>query len=168
MEVTAVKKILAGAVGGAAAIAVIFGAGPAVADNEYKGLTYAKVQERTGNRAVISSRTGSYLPTEECIVTGNRRASFLDSSGNGNAKILVDLNCNDTMTAGHPGYSVVTDQGKKAQQARELGNNLSNSFAKDQAAGKEPWCARNTDRCVQACQREGVKCSAELMEFLGL
>jgi hypothetical protein len=163
-----VKRLLAGAVGGAAALAVIFGAGPATADNEWKGQTYGKVSEWFNNNGrtppVIASRVGTYLPTEKCIITGNRTATY----GNGSRKILVDLNCNDTMTAGHPGYSVVTDQGKKAQKLRELGNNLSNGFAKDQAAGKQPWCERNAERCVEACQREGVKCSAELMEFLGL
>jgi hypothetical protein len=162
-----VKKILAGAVGGAAALAVIFGAGPAVADNEYKGLTYAKVQERTGNRAVISSRTGSYLPTEECIVTGNRRASFLDSSGNGNAKILVDLNCNDTLTAGHPGYSVATDQGKKAQQLKTAATNISTNYEKQTAAGKDPFCAEKAEYCQRVCQQAG-SCSEELLEYLGL
>jgi len=163
-----VKRLLAGAAAGVMAFGMILGAGPVSADNEYKGQTFERVQQRTGNRAVIASRTGSYLPTEQCIVTGNRRASFLDSSGNSSRKILVDLNCNDTMTAGHPGYSLATDQGKKAQRLRELGNNLSNNFAKEQAAGKQPWCERNAERCAEACQREGVKCSAELMKFLGL
>jgi hypothetical protein len=162
-----VKKILAGAVGGAAALAVIFGAGPAVADNEYKGLTYAKVQERTGNRAVISSRTGSYLPTEECIVTGNRRASFLDSSGNGNAKILVDLNCNDTMTAGHPGYSLATEQGQKAEQLKATGLNLSKNYENALKADKAPRCEGIYERCQQICQQAGT-CSDELLEYLGL
>ena len=157
------KKILAGAVSGAAALAVIFGAGPATADNEYKGLTYAKVQERTGNRAVISSRTGSYLPTEECIVTGNRRATY----GTGSAKILVDLNCNDIMTAGHPGYSVATDQGKKAQQLKTAATNISTNYEKQTAAGKDPFCAEKAEYCQRVCTQAG-SCSAELLEYLGL
>ncbi len=161
------KKILAGAVGGAAALTVIFGAGPAVADNEYKGLTYAKVQERTGNRAVISSRTGSYLPTEECIVTGNRRASYLDSSGNSSRKILVDLNCNDSMNMGHPGYSVATDQGKKAQQLKQSATNISTNYAKAIESGKPPACEARFERCQQICQQAGT-CSDELLEYLGL
>ena len=156
------KKILAGAVSGAAALAVIFGAGPAVADNEYKGLTYAKVQERTGNRAVISSRVGSYLPTEECIVTGNRRATY----GTGGAKILVDLNCNDTMTAGHPGYSVATDQGKKAQQLKETGVNLSKNYTSALKADRAPQCEKFYQRCQQICQQAGT-CSQELLDYLG-
>jgi hypothetical protein len=158
-----VKKILAGAVSGAAAIAVIFGAGPAVADNEYKGLTFAKVQERTNNRAVISSRVGSYLPTEECIVTGNRRATY----GTGSAKILVDLNCNDTMTAGHPGYSVATDQGKKAQQLKQTAANISRNYEQATKDGKDPWCAERIERCQQVCQQSGT-CSPEVLDYLGL
>ena len=157
------KKILAGAVSGAAAIAVIFGAGPAVADNEYKGLTYAKVQERTGNRAVISSRVGSYLPTEECIVTGNRRATY----GTGGSKILVDLNCNDTMTAGHPGYSAASEQGKKAQQLKNTGVNLSKNYENALKADRAPRCEEIYQRCQQICQQAGT-CSQELLEYLGL
>lgn len=157
------KKILAGAVGGAAALTVIFGAGPAVADNEYKGLTYAKVQERTGNRAVISSRVGSYLPTEECIVTGNRRATY----GTGSAKILVDLNCNDLMTAGHPGYSVASAQGKKAAEIREQAATVTRWHQQAIDNGKDSWCAENAGRCVQICQ-QAQTCSPELLKFLGL
>jgi hypothetical protein len=168
-----VKKILAGAVSVAAALAVIFGAGPASADNEYKGLTFAQVQERTSNRAVISSRTGSYLPTEECIVTGNRRASFLDSSGNGNAKILVDLNCNDISAAyGHPGNSVTTPQGQKIQQRRESAAKLSENYAKALASGNESdaYCAKSAEiaaNCVRVCE-EARNCSAELLDYLGV
>lgn len=161
------KKILAGALGGAAALAVIFGAGPAVADNEYEGLTYAKVQERTNGRAVISSRVGSYLPTEQCIVTGNRRASYLDSSGNSSRKILVDLNCNDSMNMGHPGYSVATEQGQKAQQLKQSATNISNNYEKATEAGKPPICEARFERCQQICQQAGT-CSDELLEYLGL
>ena len=159
------KKILAGAVSGAAALAVIFGAGPAVADNEYEGQTYAQVQERTSNRAVIASRTGSYLPTEECIVTGNRSATY----GTGSAKILVDLNCNDTMTAGHPGYSVASEQGKKAQKLKDQAAYISNNYEKSVAAGKESasFCAEKFERCQQICQQAGT-CSQEVLEYLGL
>jgi hypothetical protein len=163
-----VKKTLAGAVGGAAALAVIFGAGSAGADNEYEGRTYAQVQGYTNNRAVIASRTGSYLPTEECIVTGNRRAKILDSSGNATTKILVDLNCNDTMTAGHPGYSVATDQGKKSQQLKQTAAKVSKAYEPAVAAGKDSWwCTDNFERCQQICEQAGT-CSQELLGYLGL
>ncbi len=164
------KKILAGAVSGAAALTVMFGAGPASADNEYQGLTYAKVQQSTGNRAVISSRVGSYLPTEECIVTGNRRASFLDSSGNSSRKILVDLNCNDKTAAnGHPG----TSQTKLDKQlVKRLGQakQISGDFAQATADGKPPYCAKGEDEnaaCIRICRDAGT-CSTELEDFLGL
>jgi hypothetical protein len=158
-----VKKILAGAVSGAAALAVIFGGGVASADNEYKGLTFAKVQERTNNRAVISSRVGSYLPTEECIVTGNRRATY----GTGGSKILVDLNCNDTMTAGHPGYSLATEQGRKAEQLKATGINLSKNYENALKADKAPRCEGIYERCQQVCRQAGT-CSQELLDYLGL
>lgn len=167
------KKILAGAVGGAAALAVIFGAGPAVADNEYQGRTYAQVQEWTKNRAVIASRTGSYLPTEECIVTGNRRAKILDSSGNATTKILVDLNCNDTMTAGHPGYSVATEQGQKAQKLKDTAASISSSYARREKLaenGQQPYCMlgeKEAQYCISVCEKSGT-CSQDLLEYLGL
>ncbi len=160
------KKILAGAVSGAAALTVIFGAGPATADNEYKGLTYAKVQETTGNRAVISSRVGSYLPTEECIVTGNRRATY----GTGSAKILVDLNCNDKTAAnGHPGTSAAK---LDKQLVKRLGQakQISGDFAQATADGKPSYCAKGEDEtaaCIRICRDAGT-CSAELKDFLGL
>ncbi len=166
------KKILAGAMGGAAALAVIFGAGSASADNEYQGRTYAQVQEGTRGKAVIASRVGSYLPTEKCIVTGNRRASFLDSSGNANAKILVDLNCNDPQSPGgdgsdHPGYSVATPQGRKMVQLKEAAASISGNYAKALAAGKSPRCEAQYQRCQQIC-RDAGSCSTELQEYLGL
>jgi hypothetical protein len=159
-----VKKILAGALGGAAALTAIFGAGPAVADNEYQGRTYAQVQEWTNNRAVISSRVGSYLPTEECIVTGNRTATY----GTGSSKILVDLNCNDTMTAGHPGYSVATEQGQKAQKAKQTAASISKAY--DGRGDKLTYCERGdkeSEYCRTICEQAGT-CSEGLMEFLGL
>jgi hypothetical protein len=165
-----VKKILAGAVGGAAALAVIFGAGPAGADNEYEGRTFAQLQNDYGNRAVIASRTGSFLPTEQCIVTGNRRAKILDSSGNVSTKILVDLNCNDPMTAGHGGYSAATEQGKKAALYKGFSENWSKDFLAKVEKGEEPYCASREDRtanCRAVCKFTGT-CAPELNDFLGL
>ncbi len=164
------KKFLAGALGGAAVFAVIFGAGPAGADDEYVGNTYAKAQERSGGRVVIASRTGSYLPTEECIVTSNRTASFADSSGNRNAKILADLNCNDPMSAGHPGYSAASEQGKKAASLKQFAKNISKDYASKLEKGETPYCGE-TDRRIEVCQnacRDSRSCSPELLEYLGL
>jgi hypothetical protein len=153
-----VKKILASAVGGAAALTVIFGSGPAVADNEWKGRTYEQVQGYTNGRAVIASRTGSYLPTEQCIVTGNRRATY----GTGQTKILVDLNCNDSYAgvSGHPGNSVVTEEGKRAQKV--LG------FIKAWNKGSTGGCtkdASSTKWCLTMCEKYGG-CSEETLQAL--
>ncbi len=116
-EVTAVKRsflVLAGAL--AAALVMLLGVGTSAANpyDPYYGATYAKVVERTGSgNSVIASRVGTYLPTDECIVTGSRRIVF-----NGSTRLLVDLNCNDQRSVGgdgndHPGISVTSPAGKK-------------------------------------------------------
>lgn len=162
------KRILASAVGGAAALTVIFGAGPASADNEYKGQTYANVQERTKGRAVIASRIGSYLQTEECIVTGNRRATY----GTGQTKILVNLNCNDPKSAGgdgrdHPGYSVASPEGRRMADLKETAQRISAGYAKAIDAGTAPACEARMRSCQRICAESGA-CSAELRQYLGL
>lgn len=161
------KRLLVGVVGGVAALSVIFGAGPASADNEYKGQTYEQVMKSTGNRAVIASRSGSYLPTEQCRVTGNRRATY----GNGETKLLVDLNCNDASALnGHPGNSVVTDAGKRALKWRGYARDFSANYAASIEAGKTPRCLANEDEmkgCLRLCKETG-ECSAELEEALGM
>lgn len=163
--------VLVGAI--AAALVMLLGAtGPASADNEYAGLTYEKVQQRTKNRAVIASRVGDYLPTEQCVVTGSRTATFLDTSGNNSGKILVHLNCNDPQAAGgdgsdHPGYSVATPQGRKMAQLKERAQRISTNYANAVKAGKPPACEKSFDGCKRICQQSGA-CSAELNEYLGL
>lgn len=156
----------------AAALVMVLGMASASADNEYKGLTYAKVMERTKNRAVIASRVGEYLPTEECIVTSSRRASFLDQSGNGSTKILVNLNCNDPKSAGgdgsdHAGYSVASPEGRKMEALKVRAGKLSDNYAKAVKAGKPPVCEKSFDGCKRICQQSGA-CSAELNAYLGL
>jgi hypothetical protein len=166
-----VRKILAGAVGGAAVVAAILGAGTAHADNEYAGLTYEKAAASIGNwggTVVIASRVGDYLPTAECLVTGSRSGNYLDSSGNGRgSQVLLHLNCNDTKTAGHPGYSVMTPQGKQAQQTRQTAESINENYAQATAAGEKSWCEENASQCAQFCEQAGL-CSAEVNELLGL
>lgn len=167
------KRILAGALGGVAVAMAIFGAGPANADNEYAGQTYGKAAASIsgyGGTAVIASRVGDYLPTEECIVTRSRSAKFLDSSGNAGSKVHLYLNCNDTQTAGHPGYSAATPTGKKALEAKQQSLSLSDDYAKAVAAGSTPACLKNDDNanyCTKLCTASKA-CSAELSEALGL
>ncbi len=166
------KRILAGALGGAAVAVAIFGAGPANADNEYAGQTYEKAEAQVsqyGGTAVIASRVGDYLPTAECLVTRSRAGNSLDSSGNSRGnQVYLYLNCNDvTAQAGHPGNSIASVEGKKAKALRDWGSNISSDFAKASAAGQESWCEKNTGNCKYACEQSGT-CSAEVLEYLGL
>jgi hypothetical protein len=164
-----VMKSLARGVGviGSAAMAVaLFGSGSASAVDEYKGLTYEQAAEYAGS-VKVASRVGQYLPTAQCIVTGSRTSSSLDSSGNYRGyTVLLDINCNDPMTAGHGGYSVMTPQGKEAQALKETGKDISTNYAQSLEAGQPSWCEENGDRCWDYCERSGT-CSDEVLEFLG-
>lgn len=158
------KKSLArgvGVIGSAAMAVVLFGAGSASAVDEYKGLTYEQVLQYTSN-VKVASRVGQDLPTAECIVTGSRNSSSLDSSGNYRGGLLLDLNCNDPMTE----YSVMTPQGKEAQALKETGKDISTNYAQSLEAGQPSWCEENGDRCWDFCERSGT-CSDEVLEFLG-
>jgi hypothetical protein len=122
-----VKKHLAigiGAVGAAAASFALFGSGIASATNEYAGQTYADASQAisdAGQSATIATRVGSFLPTDQCIVTGSHNASFLDSSGvNPGGRVLLYLNCNNTFaTAGVPGNSIGSPEGRAARSDYE-------------------------------------------------
>ena len=140
---------------------VLFGAGSASAVDEYKGLTYEQVLQYTSN-VKVASRVGQDLPTAQCIVTGSRNSSSLDSSGNYRGGLLLDLNCNDPMTE----YSVMTPQGKEAQALKETGKDISTNYAQSLEAGQQSWCEENGDRCWDYCERSGT-CSDEVLEFLG-
>jgi hypothetical protein len=122
-----VKKQLAvgiGAVSAAAASFAVFGSGVASATNEYAGETYADAAQAisdAGQSATIATRVGSFLPTDQCMVTGSRSANFLDSSGvNPGGRVLLFLNCNNTFaTAGVPGNSVGSPEGRAARSDYE-------------------------------------------------
>jgi hypothetical protein len=159
-----VTRILAGAVGVSCLALAVLGVADAAAVDEYKGRTYEQAQSSIsswGGKIEISSRVGSYLPTEQCVVSGSR-------TDRGRSAILLDLNCNDTAAVyGHPGNSVTSPQGKRVQQRRESAERLSNNYEKAIAAGQEPYCARDVENCIAVCE-EARSCSAELSEFLGL
>ena len=168
------KKSLARGVGVAAALVAVCGSGVASANNEYKGQTYEKAAGSISKwgTPVISSRVGSYLPTEKCIVTGSRKGDFLNSSGKRQGGIvLLDLNCNATTAAsGHPGNSAATPEGKQAALWISRANTINENFAKATAAGQTPTCAKDDKYirfCTRICQESG-KCSPEVLDFLGL
>jgi len=169
-----VKRTLARAAVFAVALVMFLGSGAASANpwEAYVGQTYAQVVEKTKGRAVIASRVGSYLPTDECIVIGSRRTSFLDASGNGNATFLVDLNCNDPQSVGgdgrdHPGNSVTSPAGKKMADYKDRAARLSANYASAMKAGKAPGCENAFAYCTKICKESGA-CSAELNDYLGL
>jgi len=163
-RLAAVKKTLVRGIGvlsGAAAAVALFGTGSAAAVDEYKGLTYEQVLQYTSN-VKIASRVGQEMPTAQCIVTGSRNSSSLDSSGNYQGSLLLDLNCNDPMSD----YSVMTPQGKEAQALKETGKDISTNYAQSLEAGQPSWCEQNGDRCWDFCQRSGT-CSDEVLDFIG-
>lgn len=161
------KSLSTSGVALAVALTAFIGSVPANAVNEYAGITYARAAEVVAGyggsvKLVISSREGSYLPTEQCLIVGSR---------NRDGKVLVDLNCNAASAqSGHPGNSLATPEGKKAKAMRDNGVQLSENYAQLTADGKTPYCARDASSaewCVKICEESGT-CSDELLQFLGM
>ena len=141
-EVVPVKKAIASGVGIGSALVMFVGAGTAGANNEYKGLTYEKaVQQITAGHGTvgISSREGSYLPTEKCIVTGSRKSS---ATAEGKQAALWRKRA-----------AYISKDYAKTTAAGE-----SPICAKDDTY-------RNY--CTKVCETSGA-CSAELLQSLGL
>ncbi len=141
-----VNKILTRGVAAAAAataLVALYGVGTAGAINEYDGQTYADAANaisQSGGTAKIASKVGSFLPTNSCIVTGSRNASFLDSSGNNpGGQVLLDLNCNYMFALpGVPGNSRASEDGKAAyEQAVEQAQQAQDQAAAEQAAAEQ-------------------------------
>lgn len=157
------RKSLPSAFCVATGLMIAVGSGSAAANNEYSGQTYADAASAissSGGSAVVATKEGSYLPLDECVVTGSRQS---------NGKVLLDLNCNDTSALnGHPGNSVTTPSGKKVQEVRNTADQISENFAEANAAGGKSWCEENQSDCAQFCQGAGDGlCSDEVMQFLG-
>jgi hypothetical protein len=165
-----VRKFLSGGIGATVAVAFLFSAGPANAINEYQGLTYEKASDSitsNGGAIKIASRQGSYLPTENCVITGSRRANFLDASGQSSGyTVLVDLNCNDVVAGERPGVSAASEEGRQVASYRRVAKYISKDYADAVAAGKESWCELHLRACEYNCKQAGT-CSSEVMEFLG-
>lgn len=139
-----------GAVGAAAASLVLFGSGVASADNEYAGLTYADAAQEISNNGqsvTIATRVGSFLPTEQCTVTGSRTANFPDSSGNRYGdRVLLNLNCNNSFAAaGVPGNSIGSPEGRQAR------SNFEQQLAEQQAQAQQD----QADELLQAGEVPG-------------
>ena len=159
------RKSLASGFGVAAALVVVLGSGTAGAVNEYVGLTYgdaaAQIARNSGGRAkaVISTREGSYLPTDQCMIIGSR-------TSNGN--VLMDLNCNDVAAGAHPGNSTANPEAARIYQLRKTATRISEDYADSVAAGKTPWCdEKKASYCLKVCNAVSGYCSDELEEYLG-
>ncbi|MGY4709489.1 hypothetical protein ACXDF8_08050 [Mycolicibacterium sp. CBM1] len=125
-----------GAVGAATASFAMFGSGVAAAVNEYAGMTYADAAQAisdSGQSATVATKVGSFLPTDQCTVTGSRSADFLDSSGtSAGGRVLLYLNCNNSFAAaGVPGNSVGSPEGRQAY------SDYQEKLAEQQAAAAE-------------------------------
>lgn len=169
---------LSGAIAAFSTIVMVLGPGVAGAVDEFNGMTYEKAQQAVnsqGGTLMIATRVGSFLSTEECIVVGTRRSSFLDSSGRspGGNRYLVDLNCNDLSALnGHPGNSAATPEGKKVLVAKQQADAISEDYTKALAENKTPACFKDDGGgsfrwCVKVCTTS-KSCSAELNSALGL
>ena len=143
------KKSLASGVGVAAALMVVFGASAnANPYDPYSGETYEKAAAAIGNAAVIATRVGEYLPTEQCIVTGSRSS---------NGKVLLDLNCNDNVLQnGHSGVSVASPEGRAASGLRATADYCA---APEQAgnSGCADWCSNYPKICSAAAKALAAK-----------
>lgn len=137
------KKTLArgvGALSSAALLSLLFGTGSASAVNEYEGMTYAQAANALGRAPIVATKVGSFLPTNQCVVTGSRSASRLDSSGNNRGGVLVDLNCNYMFALpGVPGNSLGSPEGRAArtQAEAQLAQQQAQAKAAAEAAAAE-------------------------------
>ena len=92
----------------------LFGSGSAGAINEYVGLTYEKAAEASPRRQPRHRQPVgevTYPPPSASSPGRVRKLQRLGGNYRGGPGVYVDLNCNDTKTAGHPGYSAMTPIG---------------------------------------------------------
>jgi hypothetical protein len=112
------------AVGTTAVSMAFFGTGIAAADS-YSGQTYgdaSKAISDAGKKAVIASREGDTLSTDQCIVTHSQSASWIKGNDFSHVTdtVLLHLNCNATVaTAKDPGNSAGSPEGRAAIAAAQ-------------------------------------------------
>ena len=139
------------------------GLGDASANNEYVGQTYASASgsiTSNGGTATIATVVGEQLSTDDCIVTGSKKASSLDSSGRSRGyEILLDLNCNQTLAAaGKPGNSAASVKGAEAMKVM--------GWIESWNQGSVDSCMKSADAanwCLSQCDKYGT-CSADTQQ----
>ncbi len=108
----------------AAGLMASVGAGIARAD-DYSGHTYGDVSSalsKAGLKGVVVSRVGDELPEKKCTVTHSQQAAWVkgDHFKPVANTVLLDLNCDaDVATAGTPGYSAASPEGRQALAAEK-------------------------------------------------
>jgi hypothetical protein len=121
---TKTLMVMAAAVGTATAV---FGAGVAHAEQNLTGMKYSDAQstlKSQGLTAQVSARVGDRLSEGDCLVTGLTKSATPDGGFHvRGAIVLVALDCNGVVaTAGNPGYSAASPEGRaavKEQQKQE-------------------------------------------------
>jgi hypothetical protein len=125
-----VKKLIGfggGAIVAASAAMGLFGVGTAAAAPDVVGQTYADASQAIsddGGTAIVANTIGGRLPQDECIVTNAQDAPFIRDSegefGHAQDEVLLTLNCNGGYaTAGNPGASVASPEGRAAKAAAD-------------------------------------------------
>jgi hypothetical protein len=95
---------------------------------------------------------------DDCLVTGTKKAGFLDSSGRSSGTTyLLDLNCNGVLGQdGKAGGSAASPEGRKmAKQLRTL-----------KWVNEDPTRCDGASWCESLCEKYIDKCSAALQEYV--
>ena len=121
------KKLIVVGTGaiGALAVSALVGGGVAAAGGDYAGETYADASSAisdSGGSAVIVSRVGSTLSTDDCIVVNSQSAPFIRDGGgefgHADSEVSLALNCAGAYaSATNPGASVADPMGRAAKAA---------------------------------------------------
>jgi hypothetical protein len=141
----------------AAAAAISFGSGTAVAADPLVGKTLkdasAVMSENWNATAVVESVVGSLLDRDSCIVTSWHKSAYLDSSGNkrGTSNIYVNLNCNAAVaSAGTPGNSAESAVGRQEVKNNETAEYMNShpEYCLNNAASCDWFCTKYADKCT--------------------
>jgi hypothetical protein len=118
--------ILVGAAAGLTATLAV-GTGIAAAAPDVVGQTYGDAKstiQATGSQPVIATRVGGRADEDKCIVTNawDRTSVTQVYEKPKYDSVMVALNCNASVaTAGSPGNSAASQEGRQALQAQDAG-----------------------------------------------
>jgi hypothetical protein len=127
--------------------------GIAAADEDaLKGMTYADAsalvaKQSSSAKIVIQTVVGSLLQRDNCTVSRSKKTEILDGTGKKSGETyLINLDCNGVLaTAGTPGGSAVSPEGKPAKEKQQTLEYLN---------AHPDWCnetAENHKNCANFC-----------------